>query len=385
MKKIANIILKIVLVIILVLVLGWYLFGEYGPLSANLNSKKEVEEETTVEEDSLKVTVEEDLMVEAVEEEPVEEEINKVTTIVFTGDVELSEYVQANYDNAGIGGVLSDSLLETLQNATYLMINNEFCFSERGEKADKQFTFRVNPNHVKLLQDMGVDVAGLANNHSLDFGREALSDTFDTLTEAGIEFVGAGNDLDEAAKLVTFTDDMGRTFGFMASSHVIPTYDWDIKCAGPGVFTFYDETELLKRVEEYSKQVDYLFVMTHWGVERTIELESYQVNDAHKLIDAGAAAVIGMHSHCLQPVEYYNGHPIFYSLGNFVFNTNIKDGAAVEFTISENNDLNVKMIPIVASGAKTSEAVEVNPDIFKTIENMSPTVTFDTEGNVLNK
>lgn len=371
--KIFKFFIKLLLVIILVFVGCWYLFGEEGPFEGELDL-------ATVE-DNGEITKTDEELAPVREDIQEEVEINPVTRLVFTGDVELSEYVQAKYNANGIEGILSDTLIETLGGANQTMINNEFCFSTRGEPADKTYTFRVDPSYTAILKDMGVDVAGLANNHALDYGRDALSDTFDTLSDVGILFTGAGNNLDEAAKLVTYTDDLGRTYGFLASSHVIPEYSWDVRSATPGLFTFYDETELVKRVEEYSKQVDYLFVMVHWGIERTIELEDYQVTDGHKLIDAGAAAVIGMHSHCLQPVEYYNGHPIFYSLGNFIFNSSIKDGAAVEITVDENNELSARIIPIVAADTKTVE----NYELIQYLNSISDTVDIDEKGNIVSK
>ena len=73
------------------------------------------------------------------------------------------------------------------------MVNNEFPFSDRGTPmADKQFTFRCSPGYVKALNEMGVDVVSLASNH-LDYGREALSDTFAALDGAGILYGGAGD------------------------------------------------------------------------------------------------------------------------------------------------------------------------------------------------
>lgn len=93
------------------------------------------------------------------------------TTIIFAGDVLLSDYVLENYKNQGIGGVVNDTLLSQLQSADITVVNEEFPFGTTGTKAeDKQFTFRVNPSYITVLQEMGVDAVTLANNHVLDFG-----------------------------------------------------------------------------------------------------------------------------------------------------------------------------------------------------------------------
>lgn len=389
MKKFFSALVKTLLVLILVLAMSWYAFGADGPFAeqgqeilAKLSGETAVavEQPDVIPESDMEETVQEK-STEIVDETAPQD---LTTKIVFTGDVELSEYVQSNYSSKGVDGVVSPEIKALMNDAAFTMINNEFCFSERGQKApDKQYTFRVNPSYVNLFNDLGVDIAGLANNHVLDFGRDALTDTFTTLTNAGIDYTGAGNSLDEASKLIVKTDAKGRTYGFLAASHVIPVGSWNVLNAQPGEFCFYDETDLLNAIKAADSQVDYLFVMVHWGVEHTTELTDYQPNDGHKFIDAGADAVIGMHSHCLQPVEMYNGKPIFYSLGNFIFNQNIKSGGggAVEFAVDENDNVSYRIIPITASGACTS----VDAAGYSYVESISNNVAVDESGTITEK
>jgi poly-gamma-glutamate synthesis protein (capsule biosynthesis protein) len=378
MKKFFAALLKTLLALVVVAAAAWYAFGEGGPLyekgplyKEEIVAQVEPDEEVTTEaEENLTAT-------SAVEPEVAPEDLT--TKIVFTGDVELSEYVQSNYSSKGVDGVVSPEIKALMNDATFTMINNEFCFSERGQKApDKQYTFRVNPSYVSMFNDLGVDIAGLANNHVLDFGKDALTDTFTTLTNAGIDYTGAGNSLEDASKLIVKTDAKGHTYGFLAASHVIPVGSWNVESSQPGEFCFYDETKLIEAIKAADSQVDYLFVMVHWGVEHTTELTDYQPNDGHKFIDAGADAVIGMHSHCLQPVEMYNGKPIFYSLGNFIFNQNIKSGGggAVEFAIDENDNVSYRIIPITASGACT----RVDEAGYSYVDRISHGVAVDENG-----
>lgn len=393
MKKFLTVVFKTVLVLVIIGAGCWYAFGEHGPLNDAAQAfaaQQGMEEElgwligTAAVEEAPAASVETVEKEEPALKEPEVSAADLNTSIVFTGDVELSEYVQAAYDTNGIDGVASSDIQSLLNDATFTMINNEFCFSERGQKApDKQYTFRVNPSYVSILNDLGVDIAGLANNHVLDYGHDALTDTFTTLSDAGIDYTGAGNSLEEASKLIIKKDAAGRTYGFLAASHVIPVGSWNVLNSQPGEFCFYDEADLLKAIEEADSQVDYLFVMVHWGTEHTTELTDYQPNDAHKFIDAGADAVIGMHSHCLQPVEYYNGKPIFYSLGNFIFNQSIKSGGggAVEFSIDENNNVTYRIIPIQATGACT--AVDVAG--FRYVESISDNITVDENGLISEK
>ncbi|SDB40811.1 poly-gamma-glutamate synthesis protein (capsule biosynthesis protein) [Pseudobutyrivibrio sp. YE44] len=386
MKKFFAALIKTLLVLVIIGAVGWYAFGADGPFSeqgqqllAKIKGTQGVETEAQLEETSDDTALIEENNQEASEVEPEITDQNMTTKIVFTGDVELSEYVQSNYTASGVNGVCAPEIQQLMQDATYTMINNEFCFSERGQQApDKQYTFRVNPSYVSLLNDLGVDIAGLANNHVLDYGKDALTDTFTTLSNAGIDYTGAGNSLEDASKLIVKTDAKGRTFGFLAASHVIPVGSWNVLNSQPGEFCFYDETDLLNSITAAKQQVDYLFVMVHWGVEHTIELTDYQPNDAHKFIDAGADAVIGMHSHCLQPIEMYNGKPIFYSLGNFIFNQTIKSGGggAVEITFQENDDVTYRIIPITASGACTS----IDPAGYSYMESISNNIKIYDDG-----
>ena len=336
------------------------------------------------EEPVAEVVLEEEPTSEPVVTEEVEpEEVKKDTTIVITGDVELSEYVQRNYNASGATGVVSEEMLQELSSADVLEINNEFCFSERGEQApDKQFTFRVNPSYVSLLNEMGVDVAGLANNHVLDFGKDALSDTFTTLSDAGIEYTGAGTSREDASKLIV-KEVNGKKYGFLAASRVIPVGSWNVDNSQPGVFTCYDTTALCNAITAAKTQVDYLFVCVHWGVEHTTELTDYQVANGHAYIDAGADAVIGSHPHVLQGMEYYNGKPIFYSLGNFIFNENINSTMAVKFVFNEAGDVTVSLLPAYASSAKTYLAEgEKAAGILNYVNGLSSTVNVAENGTI---
>jgi poly-gamma-glutamate synthesis protein (capsule biosynthesis protein) len=261
------------------------------------------------------------------------------------------------------------------------VINNEFPFSTRGTQAeDKQFTFRVDPSYVSALTDMGVDIAGLANNHVLDYGADALNDTFDTLDGAGIDYMGAGADLSRASGLVT-RQVGGQTIGFLAASRVIPVVSWDIKNASPGVFTTYDPALLLEAIEQAKTVCDYVVVLVHWGIERNEYPEDYQTTLAHQYIDAGADLIIGSHPHVLQGISYYKGKPIFYSLGNFIFNQSIPKTMAVSVTLSGTDDPQIKLIPAQAENARTASLTgDAAAAVYDYVESISEGITIDENG-----
>ena len=311
--------------------------------------------------------------------EPTKE--SKPVTLLFTGDVLLSDYVLSNYNNNGIDGVLSPELLRELRDADLTVINNEFPFSTRGTQApDKQFTFRVDPKYVSVLTDMGVDIATLANNHVLDFGPDALQDTFDTLDHAGIDYMGAGNDPARAEALVT-REAGGKTFGFLAASRVIPVVSWDIQNSSPGVFTTYDPTRLVAAIKAAKESCDYLTVFVHWGIEREEYPQDYQVSMAKQYIDAGADLVIGSHPHVLQGITYYKDKPICYSLGNFIFNRDIPRTAAVKVTIDGEKEPEIRLIAATASNARTVACEDAQAaEIYDHLEDISTGISIDTDG-----
>ena len=257
------------------------------------------------------------------------------TTILFTGDVLFANAFKAGYDADGIKGVVAPELLEELQAADILMVNNEFPFSDRGTPM--------------------ADVVSLANNHTLDYGREALSDTFAALDGAGILYGGAG-DSAERAKQVQVIEVHGKKYGFIAVSRVVPTADWKVENAVPGLFSCYDTTALVEVIKEARETCDYVAVYPHWGVEYQAYPEANQTQIAKACIDAGADVVVGSHTHCLQGVSYIDGKPVFYSLGNFIFGQSIDRSAMLEVTIDAAGRASYRFVPVYAAGGVTYPA-----------------------------
>ncbi|MCR5468969.1 MAG: CapA family protein [Lachnospiraceae bacterium] len=333
----------------------------------------------------------------------------KSATLVFTGDILLGDRTLPLYQASGIDGILSNDLQNLMNSADICMVNEEFPFSTRGVKAeDKQFTFRTDPVYVTALTDMGIDIVTLANNHVLDYGTDALLDTFDTLDNAGIIYSGAGANATRAAELETINAN-GIDFGFLSASRVWPLASWEATDTNPGCFGTYDPAKLIAAIKEARDKCDYLTVFVHWGIERQSHPEDYQVNMAKMYIEAGADLVIGSHPHCLQGIQFFDGKPVFYSLGNFIFGQTTEKTAAIKVTVSENssstandssssastdgsssdNDLSLsaiyEVIPAAASNAWTyqSEGDEA-ASLFSYFTSLSYGVTVDENGLVIN-
>nr|WP_243009238.1 CapA family protein [Clostridium sp. AM58-1XD] len=268
-----------------------------------------------------------------------EQESSQHVTLLFGGDVLLSDHVLNAYEKAGgIHGVLDEGYRQAIQEADFFMVNQEFPFSDRGTQAeDKQFTFRLPPERVSIFQKMGIDGVTLANNHALDFGQDALMDSAAVLDAAGILHTGAGENLDQAKEAVT-VNIRGMNIAVIGATRVIPESSWAAGKNHTGMLATYDPAVLLEEIKELKEKNDYVIVFVHWGVERDEIPQDYQRILGQQYIDAGADLVIGSHPHVLQGIEYYKGKPIVYSLGNFVFGSSIPRTALLRVTLPESEE-----------------------------------------------
>lgn len=318
----------------------------------------------------------------------VEENTTNLDKIHMTiaGDVLFSTSPLNKYDSGnGITSILSSDLIEKMVSADITMVNLEFPFSTRGTKMeDKQYTFRADPSRCNILKEMGVDIVSLANNHTLDFGTEALLDTISTLNDNNILSVGAGTDLDSAKKPSVITVN-GRNIAILGASRVIPVTDWNATKYSPGVFTTYDPTLLIEEIKKAKESNDVVIVYVHWGIEKEEYPKEYQRTMAKQYIDAGADLVIGSHPHVLQGIEYYNGKPIVYSLGNFIFGHTIDKTVLLDVTIDEQNSCNLRLIPCKTIDAYTHTITsdEKIQEFFRYYEKISYGIKVDKYGNVI--
>lgn len=306
-------------------------------------------------------------------------------SLAFAGDLYLSDHVLNAYENGGgITGVVQPELLALGQQADIFMGNEEFPFSSRGEIApDKQFTFRLPPERVNIFNELGLDIVSLANNHTLDYGADALLDTLDTLDQANILRVGAGRNLAEARELKTI-EVRGITIGFLAASRVLPVVEWNAGKNTPGLLGTYNPALLLEDIEAARKTCDYVIVYVHWGEERKETPLDYQRTMGKQFIDAGADLVIGSHPHVLQGIEYYNGKPIIHSLGNFIFGSSIPKTALLQVELAENG-IQLSMIPCTSSNGYTRMITEPEKkaEFYQWMEDLSYSVTIDRETGVI--
>lgn len=199
--------------------------------------------------------------------------------------------------------------------------NLEAPITTRGTPAkDKQYVFRGSSDAVPALKEAGFDFLSLANNHTLDYGWQGLSDTMDVLDDAELQHAGSGND-DREAFTPAYIESKGITVGFVSVTRVVPDVSWKADRTHPGVAEAYSPERAVAAIKEAKQNADIVVVMVHWGVERADRPVAHQTDLSHRFVDAGADLVVGSHPHVLQGFEAYKGKWIAYSLGNFVFST----------------------------------------------------------------
>ncbi len=352
------------------------------PVTVSMNVANEQEEEPVVEED---IWDDENKVYSMKAASPDQ------TVLVFVGDICFHD----GYSNMnalrnranGIYDCILPEVMEGLKEADIFMANNEFPYSDRGTPtAGKQYAFRAKPSNVNLLHDMGVDIVGLANNHAYDPGPDALIDTIDILTEAKVPFVGAGKNLDQAVK-PAYIKINGKTIAFTAATQIERTGNPDTKEAtadSPGVLRTLDPTKYLEVIRNAKVNSDFCVAFVHWGSENTDLVEASQKDLAAKYVEAGADIIVGDHSHCLQGIDYFNGVPVIYSLGNFWFNSKTVDTGYLKVILDKDCSLSsLQFVPCVQENCKTVLATgDKKAQILKYMQGISGYAAIDDDGNV---
>lgn len=200
--------------------------------------------------------------------------------------------------------------------ADIVFANLETPVTTRGSKTPKTWNFRARPEYLKIVRAAGINVVNVANNHVWDYGEQGFLDTLRALEKGKWDYIGAGRDRARAEEVRLFEFE-GLTVGIVGLTSTHPEEAW-AKPGKPGV-AYSDFDRIPDIVRRAKKKCDVLVVSFHGGTELADEPNDIQKAVAHAAIHAGADLFLGHHPHVLQPVEIYEGKPIVYSLGNFLF------------------------------------------------------------------
>jgi len=234
--------------------------------------------------------------------------------LIFAGDVMLDD---------GPGRLIADGgdpllpFAEILKAADYRIGNLECPIGEGGQPlANKIYSFRAKPEVVRVLQGR-FDALALANNHSGDYGREVFLETLHHLDQAGLARFGGGRNLAEAHQPL-WIDRKGVKIAVLAYNEFKPR-SFEAGADWPGIAWSEDDQVIADIRAAKAAGADLVIPFMHWGWEREATPGPRQQQLARRMIDEGAALVVGGHPHVTQGAEIYKGKPIIYSLGNFVF------------------------------------------------------------------
>ena len=239
-------------------------------------------------------------------------------SIVFTGDILLDRGVRRVINHHGVDHLFSDGIDSVFRSAQLVVGNLECPATKIEAPVFKQYIFRGEPEWLDTLRQHGITHLNLANNHSIDQGREGLLDTKKNIIAAGMIPIGAGENMREASKPVLLADSPRKVWFVPSLRLALENYAYlpDKPCVSQEPMD-----SLLNRVHRL-RQADstaVIIVSLHWGGEHTLEPVSVQRHQAHQLILAGADALICHHTHTLQTIETFRGKKIYYSIGNFIF------------------------------------------------------------------
>jgi poly-gamma-glutamate synthesis protein (capsule biosynthesis protein) len=238
--------------------------------------------------------------------------------VVFTGDILLDRGVRRVIDKHGVDHLFTEGVDSVFRSAQVVVGNLECPATKIQSPVQKLYIFRGEPEWLEALKRHGITHLNLANNHSIDQGREGLMDTRQNIIDAGMTPIGAGANMTEAAEPILLSKTPRNVWLVPSLRLALENYAYlpDKPCVSQEPMD-----SLLNRVHRLRKadSTAVIIVSLHWGGEHTMHPVKSQRWDARQIIRAGADVLVCHHTHTLQDVEDINGHSVFYSIGNFIF------------------------------------------------------------------
>lgn len=270
-------------------------------------------------------------------------------TVTFTGDVLLDRGVRKMIERKGSAHKLFSPSVDSVFRQSQLVVANLECpVTEIVNPVYKRFIFRGEPQWLQVLKEHGITHLNLANNHSIDQGRDGLLDTRDNILRAGMIPIGAGSCMDEACKEVLIADQPRNVYVIASLRLALENFAYLPQL--PSV-SQESEEKMIQRIQRLreSDPSCCIVVCLHWGTEHVLRPAFQQVSQARRLLDAGADILICHHTHTMQSVEIYKGKPIYYSIGNFIFDPtrDINSRACMVQLLITSSTVEAKTIPVV--------------------------------------
>ena len=239
------------------------------------------------------------------------------TSIVFTGDIGFDRYMDRRWEDDGL---LSKTVLDFFHSADHTVANVEGALIDAVDDGSRGVFFHsMNPEATRVLKNIHADIWSIGNNHTMDAGREGVISTRKIAADLGCRTIGAGLNETEASQPV-YLDEAGGIGMFCVSymNECIPA-----TATEPGIFRWDDLDAIKRRIDEIKAKCRWCIVVSHGGEEFTSLPSPYTRDRYLKFLELGADVVVGHHPHVPENYELFDdGKAIFYSLGNFIFDTN---------------------------------------------------------------
>lgn len=274
-----------------------------------------------------------------------------ITRLLFTGIIVPARCVQAAIDRIGDPNYPYEEVRQVIQEADLAVGTLNATISDYPPHTGCVRTYVLvgSANNADALQWAGFDVMSVATNHIkncglMTCGDRAFFDTLENLRRVGILPVGAGNNHTEAMQPVV-VEVNGTRFGIVSLGQIEPmAFASDDK---PGIAVLNEEN-LNAAIQAARQASDVVIAMPHWGPEDAAVPNWIQRGLAVKLVEAGADLVVGNHTHVVQAIQELEGVPVFYGLGNFVFDQDLPDhmqGVILIVEFQGKNLLSYELIP----------------------------------------
>ena len=240
------------------------------------------------------------------------------TSLVFTGDIGFDRYMYGQWDDEEL---LSEEVLDFLHSADHVIANVEGPIAEVPQNTVQsgalQQLHTMDPAVTKVLKKMNADIWNICNNHIMDAGEMGMRSTLDEAKKCEAETIGAGMNIQEA-RTPLILDEAGGIGLFGVG------YQRACRAAGedkPGCYSWSDLDAIQKTISDIKKQCRWCVVVAHAGEEFTPLPSPYTRERYHKYLEMGADIVVAHHPHVPMNYETVGDKMIFYSLGNFIFDT----------------------------------------------------------------
>lgn len=240
------------------------------------------------------------------------------TTLTFTGDIGFDKYMDRKWSDEGL---LDSEIKSFLSDTDHLIINVEGPLSLKNqvlrENGVSALLHTMNPEAIPFFNAIGADVWNICNNHICDAGPDGIEDTLKYAKENNVLTLGAGMNIDEASTPVIFDEAGGIGMIGVGYQRACRKASSDV----PGCFSWSDMENIKKRIDEIKSKCRWCIVVAHGGEEFTALPSPYTRNRYIEYLNMGADIVVAHHPHVPMNYETFPGKAIFYSLGNFIFDT----------------------------------------------------------------